>query len=86
MKYIILFRYIIVADGEVGECVDPEGNGVTMGIGVEGGPGPPSGERDKQLICSSGGGETPKGNKEDSKMGPMRHQELMMHRVCNIVK
>jgi hypothetical protein len=37
------------------ECVDPEGNGVTIGRGAEGGPGPPSGERDKQLICNSGG-------------------------------
>jgi hypothetical protein len=26
------------------ECVDPEGNGVTMNEGAEGGPGPPSGE------------------------------------------
>jgi hypothetical protein len=42
--------------------MDPEGYGVTMGRGVEGGgPGPPSGEQDKQLICSSGGGETPMG-------------------------
>jgi hypothetical protein len=39
----------------VGECVDPEVNGVTMGRGAEGGPGPPSGKRDKQLICNSGG-------------------------------
>jgi hypothetical protein len=26
------------------ECVDPEGNGVTMNEGTEGGPGPPNGE------------------------------------------
>jgi hypothetical protein len=38
--------------------VDPEGNGVTMGRGAEGGPGPPSGEQDKQLICNSGGDKT----------------------------
>ncbi len=37
------------------ECVDLEGNGVTMGRGVETGPGPPSGEPDKQLICNSRG-------------------------------
>jgi hypothetical protein len=49
------------ADEEMGVCVDPEGNGVTMGRGAEGGPGPPSGEQDKQLICNSGGGETPMG-------------------------
>jgi hypothetical protein len=38
--------------------VDPEGNGVTMGRGAKGGPGPPSGKTDKQLICSSGGDKT----------------------------
>ncbi len=41
--------------------MDPEGNGVTMGRGVEGGPGPPSAEQDQQLICNSGRGETPMG-------------------------
>jgi hypothetical protein len=43
------------------ECVDPEGNGVTMSEGAEVGPGPPSGERDKQLICNSGGDKTSMG-------------------------
>ncbi len=60
---------LVVADGEVGDCVDSEGNGVTMGRGVEGGPGPPSGERDKQLICSSGGGETPMGEQRGQQNG-----------------
>ncbi len=41
--------------------MDPEGNKVTMGRGAEGGPGPPSGEQDKQLICKSGRGETSMG-------------------------
>jgi hypothetical protein len=49
--------------------VDPEGNGVTMGRGAEGGPGPPSGEQDKQLICSIGGGETPMGEPEGQHVG-----------------
>jgi hypothetical protein len=44
--------------------VDPEGNGVTLGKGVEGGPGPPSGGQDKQLICDSGGGKTSMGESE----------------------
>jgi hypothetical protein len=52
---------VIVADREVDGCVDPEGNGVTMGRGAEGGPGPPSGKQDQQLIYSSEGGETPMG-------------------------
>jgi hypothetical protein len=40
------------------ECVDPEGNGATMSGGAEGGPGPPSGEQDKQLVYNSGGDKT----------------------------
>jgi hypothetical protein len=41
--------------------VDPEGNGVTMGGEAEGGPCPPSGEQDKQLVCNSGGDKTSMG-------------------------
>jgi hypothetical protein len=54
-------EYSSVADGEMRECVDPEGNGVTMWRGAKGGPGPPSKEQDKQLICNSGRGETSMG-------------------------
>jgi hypothetical protein len=54
-------EFIIVADGEVGGCVDHERKGVIMGRGAEGGPSPPGGELDQQLICNSGGGETPMG-------------------------
>jgi hypothetical protein len=43
------------------ECVDPEGNGVTMSEGAEGGPGPLSGEQDKQSVCSSEGDKTSMG-------------------------
>jgi hypothetical protein len=35
---------IIVTDKGEKECVDPEGNGVTMNEGAEGGPCPPIGE------------------------------------------
>jgi hypothetical protein len=35
--------------------MDPEGNGVNPGEGNGGGPGPPRGERDNQLISNSGG-------------------------------
>jgi hypothetical protein len=57
-----------------------------MGRGARGGLGPPSGEQDKQLICNSGGDKTPMGNQEDRKTSPMRYQELITHRVRNIVK
>jgi hypothetical protein len=45
----------------MGECVDPEGNGVSLGKRAEVGPGPPSKEQDKQLICNSRGDKTPMG-------------------------
>jgi hypothetical protein len=38
--------------------MDPDGNGVNLGEGNGGGPGPPSGEQDKQLISSREGGDT----------------------------
>jgi hypothetical protein len=66
--------------------VDPEGNGVTMGRGAEGGPGPPSGEPDKQLICKVEETRRPWGNQKDNQTGSMRHQEHIMHRVCDVVK
>jgi hypothetical protein len=51
--------YFTVADEEAGRCLDPEGNGVNPGGGSGGGHSPPSGEQDKQLISSRGGGNTP---------------------------
>jgi hypothetical protein len=51
----------LVADREMGECVDPEGNGVSLGKGAEKGLVPPSEEQDKQLICNSCGDKTPMG-------------------------
>jgi hypothetical protein len=50
--------------------VDPEGNGVTMGRGAEGGPSQPSGEQDKQLVCNSGRGETSIGEPRGRSDGP----------------
>ncbi len=48
--------YVVsVSDREVGWCLEPVGNGVNPGGGNGGGPGPPSGEQDKQLTASSGG-------------------------------
>jgi hypothetical protein len=49
---------VTVTDRGKKECEDPEGNEVTRSEGAEGGPGPPSGERDKQSACSSGSGKT----------------------------
>jgi hypothetical protein len=40
----------------VGNCLGPEGNGVSSGEGGEGGPGPPNKEGDKQSTPSEEGG------------------------------
>jgi hypothetical protein len=45
--------------------VDPEGNGVIMSEGAEGGPGSPSGEEDKQSVCSRGSDRTSMGEPEE---------------------
>ncbi len=37
-------------------CVDPGGNGAILDAGGEGGPGPPGGDRSKQLVSDSGDG------------------------------
>ncbi len=74
---------IIVADGDVGEWLDPEGNGVTMGRGVGGGLAHPVGNEIRSWSAAVKEVRLPWGNKEDSKTGPMWHQELIMHRVCN---
>ncbi len=39
---------VIVSDEEAGRCLDPEGNGVNLGGGNGGGPGPPGREQEKQ--------------------------------------
>jgi hypothetical protein len=44
----------IVPDIEVGCCLGPEGNGVSLGEGGEGGPGPPRGRKDKHSVFSEG--------------------------------
>ncbi len=37
-----------------GRCLGPEGNGVSLWEGGEGGPGLPGGRKDKQLVLSEG--------------------------------
>ncbi len=62
-------RMEIVSDREVGCCLEPEGNGVNLGGGNEGGPSPPSGEQDKQLTASRGGYNSLMEREEDGKKG-----------------
>jgi hypothetical protein len=65
--------------------MDPEGNGVNPGEGNKGGPGPPIGEQDKQLISSRGGDNTlmgQPGRLEDESGMTIR---TLVHRVRNTV-
>jgi hypothetical protein len=55
---LLVMHRVCVADDEAGRFLDPEGNGVSPSGGNGGGPGPPDGEQDKQLISSRGGGNT----------------------------
>jgi hypothetical protein len=70
-----------VTDRRKKECVDPERNGVTMSEGVEGGPGPPL----ESKFTAVGATRHPWGSQKNNKMGLVRHQDLIMHRVCIIV-
>jgi hypothetical protein len=45
---------VTVPDIGVGRCLRPEGNGVSLGEGGEGEPGPPGGGKDKQSVLSEG--------------------------------
>jgi hypothetical protein len=48
-----------VPDRGVGRCLGPEGNGVSLGEGGEGGPGP-LGSKEEQSVLSEGGGNMEK--------------------------
>jgi hypothetical protein len=75
---------VIEVDGRVSECMDPEGNGVSSGKVAGGGPGPQSEEQDKQLICNSGGDETPM-EEPGGQDGSDAASRTITHRVGNIV-
>jgi hypothetical protein len=51
---------VFVLDKGTGHCQGPEGNGVCLGKGGEGGPSPPGSKEDKQLELSEGGGNMEK--------------------------
>ncbi len=45
-------------------CLGPEGNGVSLGEGGEGGPGPPESKGDKQSVLGEGRGNMEKEEEE----------------------
>jgi hypothetical protein len=60
--------------------------GSLWGEGQTGGLAHPVGNKISSLSAAVEKARLPWGNQEESKTGPMRHQELIMHRVRNIVK
>ncbi len=65
--------------------VDPEGNGVTMSEGEEGGPAHPVESKINSQFTAVEGTRRPWGSQKSNRMGSVRHQDLIMHRVCIIV-
>ncbi len=55
-----------VPDMRAGRCLGPEGNGVSLGEGGEGGPGPPRGEDDNQSVLREGRDNMDKDEKEQA--------------------
>jgi hypothetical protein len=55
---------------DVGHCLGSERNGVSLGSGGKGGPGPPGGRKDKQPVPSKGGDNMGK-DKEDQQKNRM---------------
>jgi hypothetical protein len=72
-----------VTDRGKKECMDPEGNGVTMNEGAEGGPGPPS--KISSQFTAVEAARCPWGSQKSNRTGSVRHQDLIMHRICIIV-
>jgi hypothetical protein len=50
----------------VGRCLGPEGNGVTLGKGGEGGPAPPGSKDDKKSGLSEGRGNMEREEEEQA--------------------
>ncbi len=57
-----MLNTIFVPDMGAGCCLGPEGNGVSLGEGGEGGPSPPGGGEDKQSVLSEGRNNRDKDN------------------------
>jgi hypothetical protein len=69
-----------VTDTEMRVCVNPGGNGVTMNRGVEGGPGLAGSEISSQLATVEVA-RRPLRCLKIRRMGLVRHQDPIMHRV-----
>jgi hypothetical protein len=66
-------------------CVDPEGNGVTMNEGAEGGPARLAQSKISSQLATVEAARRSWGGRKNRRMGSVRHQDLIMHRVCIVV-
>jgi hypothetical protein len=70
---------LTVPNTGVGRCLGPEGNEVSSGEGVEGGPGPPDKKQDKQSSPSKEEGNMEQ--EEEGKKSQAGRRGPSMHRV-----
>jgi hypothetical protein len=61
----------LVPNMRAGRCLGPEGTGVSLREGAEGGPGTPEGSEDKQSMLSEEGGNLEK-EEEGNELGMMK--------------
>jgi hypothetical protein len=79
--FLISYYRVSDSDREVGWCLEPKGNGVNPGGGSKGGPGPPSGEHDRQLTTSRGGDNSLMEHEEDGKRSQAIQRGPIVNRV-----
>jgi hypothetical protein len=62
----LLLSIMTVPDMSAGRCLGPEGNGVNLEEGGEGGPSSPKSKEDKQSVLSEGRGNIEKEEEEQA--------------------
>jgi hypothetical protein len=77
--------YVRVTDKGMRVYVDPEGNGVTMNKGQKGGPAHLAESKMSSQLATVEAARRLWGCQKNRRMGSMRHQDLIMHRVCIVV-
>ncbi len=90
MKYLSGFlQKYRTCSGQKSELVcGPWGKWGQLGEGGDGGPGPPSDKQDKQLVCNSGGDETPMkkpGGQQDGSDATSRTHHAQSTKYCELV-
>ncbi len=66
---------VLDARHKSGRCLGPEGNGVSLGEGRDGGPSPPGSREDKQSSPSEEGGNIEKEGRRKDQSGVMKKDQ-----------